>query len=109
MKTLKQNVNIRQGIVLLAIFFAFTYKANATAYVWVGGHSGDATSWNQQLNWNPSSAIPGSGDDVTISSGGTNDPTMDVSGGTTINSLTINTAGTILTLDGTNNLTVNNN
>ena len=51
---------------LLASLFVFAglcMSAQAADYTWTGNVDND---WNNALNWNPSTAVPGAADTVTL-------------------------------------------
>ncbi len=85
----------RMGFAVFVLLF-LSVQLFATSYVW-NGSTGD---WGTSGNWSPN-GIPGSSDQVSISSG-----TVTVSSNRSVGSLTI-TGGTLL-LSGSSVLTVNN-
>lgn len=56
------NFLIRCFLTLLVIV-AITYSSQATNYTWTGTTS---TAWSTATNWNPTTGVPGSADNVTI-------------------------------------------
>jgi len=102
MKTNTPDLRTLTSLFFLALVIVTTNVSKANSVTWIGGHGSTPNSWKDANNWN-SGSNPGSQDDVTIPATSYN-PTMDAT--SSINSLTINGSGAILTLDGTHNLIV---
>ncbi|QQS60963.1 MAG: hypothetical protein IPN70_03675 [Candidatus Moraniibacteriota bacterium] len=79
----------------LGAFFSFSSPTHASTVTWTGTTS---TAWTTVTNWN-TGTVPTSTDDVVINYTGTNQPTLDVNGGTiTIQSLTLGGGASTSTL-----------
>ncbi len=106
MKIFKQILKSKAFYAFTIVFCAMVHQAKAGTTTWTGAQD---TLWSNANNWSTSggSTPPASGDDVVITIQ-TFEPTFNVSGGATINSLTVNSSST-LKLDGTNALTVSGN
>ncbi|QQS60985.1 MAG: fibronectin type III domain-containing protein [Candidatus Moraniibacteriota bacterium] len=81
--------------ILCVFFFSFSSPTHASTVTWTGTTS---TAWTTVTNWN-TGTVPTSTDDVVINYTGTNQPTLDVNGGTiTIQSLTLGGGASTSTL-----------
>ncbi|QQS61821.1 MAG: hypothetical protein IPN70_02795 [Candidatus Moraniibacteriota bacterium] len=81
--------------IFLFLFFSFSSPTHASTVTWTGTTS---TAWTTVTNWN-TGTVPTSTDDVVINYTGTNQPTLDVNGGTiTIQSLTLGGGASTSTL-----------
>ena len=84
----------RKLLASLFVFAAICVSALAADYTWTG-NAGD-NDWNNAANWNPSTAVPGADDTVTL----TNTVTIELSDDVTIGNLCIYTGTTkTVTLD----------
>ncbi len=91
--------NTIRTILVLALALSFLAGANkpvqAETCTWLGGTNND---WSVASNW--SCGVPDITDDVIIPSGTTNEPTIPVTTGVTVNTITINSGATLTILKG---------
>lgn len=106
---MKNKFTSKALYISLALSTLSLASLRAASVQWTGGTS---TSWNNSANWTTvgsgTHAVPTSSDDVEILGTATNQPTLNISGTTTINSLTIDD-NALLTCASGNDLTVSGN